>query len=124
MHSTIATFVVLLRASVQLAASQGPLMLISLYSGFTCWVVVPLRVKPTNAAAIHGPLIFEGTIHSHLMSSDIWSRIWSDWERNSFASVSEDLGLVLLETGLVHSGTITPPYTESYTVANGGKTHE
>lgn len=71
-------------------------------------MVVPLLVKPTCAAALYGPLIFEGTIHSHLMSTDIWSRIWSEWERHSFARMSEDLGLVLLEAGLVHSGTLTP----------------
>jgi len=85
-------------------------MLISLYSGLASWVVVPQRVKPTNAAALYGPLIFEGTIHSHLMSADIWSGIWSEWERHSFASVSEDLGLVLLEANLNRYGTLTPPF--------------
>lgn len=87
-------------------------MLISLYSGLTSWVVVPQRVKPTNGA-LYGPLIFEGTIHSHLMSTDIWSRIWTEWERRLFASVSEDLGLVLLEAGLNRYGTLTPPFTEA-----------
>ena len=85
-------------------------MLISLYSGLASWVVVPQRVKPTNAAALYGPLIFEGTIHSHLMSAHIWSRIWGEWERHSFARVSEDLGLVLLEASLNRYGTLTPPY--------------
>ncbi len=88
-------------------------MLISLYSGMAAWVVVPQRVRPTNAAAIHGPLIFEGTIHSHLLSSDIWTHIWSEWERQSYASVSEDLGLVLLGACLDRYGTLTPPYTFS-----------
>ena len=87
-------------------------MLVSLYSGFASWVVVPVRVRPAEAAAKHGPLTFEGTIHSHLMSPDIWTRIWSEWEIKSFASVSEDLGLVLLEAGLLHSGTLTPPFTD------------
>jgi hypothetical protein len=92
-------------------------MLISLYSGMASWVVVPQRVRPTNAAAIHGPLIFEGTIHSHLVSSDIWSRIWSDWELQSYASVSEDLGLVLLGACLDRYGTLTPPpYTGALAV--------
>lgn len=86
-------------------------MLISLYSGLVSWIVVPQRVKPVNAAALHGPLIFEGTIHSHLMTADIWSHIWSEWEQKSFATVSADLGLVLLDAGLTHSGTLTPPYT-------------
>jgi len=88
-------------------------MLISLYSGMASWVVVPQRVRPTNAVAIHGPLIFEGTIHSHLLSTDVWSRIWTEWERNSFASVSEDLGLVLLEACLNRYGTLTPPFTRA-----------
>lgn len=86
-------------------------MLISLYSGLASWVVVPQRVRPTNAAALYGPLIFEGTIHSHLMSADIWSRIWSEWEQHSFASVSEDLGLVLLEASLDRYGALPPPFT-------------
>ena len=86
-------------------------MLISLYSGMAAWVVVPQRVRPTNAAAVHGHLIFEGTIHSHLLSSDIWTRIWSEWERHSYASVSEDLGLVLLEACLDRYGTLTPPFS-------------
>ena len=86
-------------------------MLISLYSGMASWVVVPQHTRPTNAAAIHGPLIFEGTIHSHLLSSDVWSRIWSEWEQHSFASVSEDLGLVLLEACLNRYGTLTPPFS-------------
>jgi hypothetical protein len=85
-------------------------MLVSLYSGFISWIVVPQRVKPTNAAAMHGPLIFEGTIHSHLMARETWSHIWSEWEKKAFATVSEDLGLVLLEAGLIHSGTLTPPH--------------
>jgi len=88
-------------------------MLISLYSGLTSWVVVPQRVKPTKAAFLFGSLIFEGTIHSHLISADIWSRIWSDWERQSFSSVSEDLGLVLLEASLNRYGTLTPPFAEA-----------
>jgi hypothetical protein len=88
-------------------------MLVSLYSGLASWVVVPVRVRPAEAAVKYGTLTFEGTIHSHLMSSDIWSRIWSEWEFKSFASVSEDLGLVLLEAGLLHSGTLTPPFTEA-----------
>ena len=88
-------------------------MLVSLYSGLISWVVVPQRVKPTNAACLFGPLIFEGTIHSHLMSTNIWSRIWSDWERQSFSSVSEDLGLVLLEASLDRYGTLTPPFAEA-----------
>lgn len=85
-------------------------MLISLYSGLASWVVVPQRVRPTNAAALYGPLIFEGTIHSHLMSADIWSRIWTEWERRSFASVSEDMGLVLLEANLNRYGTLTSSF--------------
>lgn len=88
-------------------------MLISLYSGLISWVVVPQRVRPTNAAYLFGPLIFEGTIHSHLMSATIWSRIWSDWERQSFSIVSEDLGLVLLEANLNRYGTLTPSLTEA-----------
>ncbi|GAB3359350.1 hypothetical protein [Lysobacter tyrosinilyticus] len=79
-------------------------MIISLYSGMASWVVVPQRVKPTRATFLFGPLIFEGTIHSHLLSADIWSRIWSDWERQSFSSLSEDLGLVLLEASLNRYG--------------------
>jgi len=88
-------------------------MLVSLYSGLASWVVVPVRVRPAEAAFRYGPLAFEGTIHSHLMPSDIWSRIWSEWEYKSFASISEDLGLVLLEAGLLHSGTLTPPFTDA-----------
>jgi hypothetical protein len=88
-------------------------MLISLYSSIASWVVVPQRVRPTNAAILYGPLTFEGTIHSHLMSADIWSRIWTEWERHSFASVSEDLGLVLLGASLDRYGTLTPPFTEA-----------
>lgn len=88
-------------------------MLVSLYSGLTSWVVVPQRVRPAHAARLLGPLIFEGTIHSHLMSTTIWSRIWSDWERQSYSSVSEDLGLVLLEANLDRYGTLTPPFAEA-----------
>lgn len=96
-------------------------MLISLYSGMASWVVVPQRVRPTNAAALHGPLIFEGTIHSHLLSSEVWSRIWTEWERHSFASVSEDLGLVLLEACLKRYGTLTPPFTASPATPTGSQ---
>jgi len=92
-------------------------MLISLYSGMASWVVVPQRVRPTQAAAIHGPLIFEGTIHSHLLSPHIWTRIWSEWERHPFASLSEDLGLVLLGACLDRYGTLTPPFSGPHATA-------
>jgi hypothetical protein len=89
-------------------------MLISLYSGMASWVVVPQRVRPTNAAGIHGPLIFEATIHSHLLPADIWARIWSEWERHSFASVSEDLGLMFLAASLDRYGTLLPPFSGTH----------
>ena len=86
-------------------------MRISLYSGISSWVVVPDGTKPTSATAHHGQLIFEGTIHSHLLSSDVWAHIWKDWQKQPFASVSEDLGLVLLEASLRRYGTLTPPFS-------------
>ena len=89
-------------------------MFISLYSGPGCWVVVPVGMKPTTAAVIHGPLAFEGTIRSHLLPTEVWSRIWSEWGQASYASVSGKLGQVLLEAGRVHSGTLTPPFTEAW----------
>ena len=88
-------------------------MIVSLYSSLASWVVVPVRVEPSQAAAEYGPLTFEGTIHSHLMPSDIWSRIWSEWESQPFACVPEVLGLVLLEAGQLHYGTLTPPFTQA-----------
>lgn len=75
-------------------------MLISLYSGMASWVAVPGRVTLTGAAGLPGPLIFEGTINSQLLSAEVLSRIGSEWKRRSFARVSEDLGLVLLEACL------------------------
>ena len=86
-------------------------MLISLYSGMSSWVVVPDRSKPTGATALVGHLIFEGTIHSHLLSSDVWMRIWTEWQQRTFALVSEDLGLVLLEASLKRYGTLMPPFS-------------
>lgn len=86
-------------------------MRISLYSGMSSWVVVPDRQPPHQAEAIHGHLIFEGTIHSHLLSDDVWTRIWAQWQRHAFALVSEDLGLVLLEASLKRYGTLTPPFS-------------
>lgn len=86
-------------------------MHISLYSGMSSWVVVPDRQMPMLATALHGRLIFEGTIHSHLLSDDVWTRIRSQWQQQSFAVVSEDLGLVLLEASLKRYGTLTPPFS-------------
>jgi hypothetical protein len=85
-------------------------MRISLYSGMSCWIVVPDGAEP-DATGLPRPLIFEGTIHSHLLPSEVWARIWSQWQRRAFARLSEDMGLVLLEASLRRYGTLAPPFS-------------
>lgn len=65
-------------------------------------------MKPTGATTRFEPLVFEGTIQSHLLSAQLWSRTWSDWQRQSFSRMSEDLGLVLLEASLNRDDTLNP----------------
>lgn len=95
-------------------------MLISIYSSFSSWVVVPQRAKPTSAAVLYGPLIFEGTLPSHLMATSVWSHIWKEWEQRSFASVSEEQGLAMLESAFDRYGTLMPPFVHQ---AGAGAKH-
>ena len=90
-------------------------MLISLYSGVPAWVIVPQRVRPARAAGLQGPLAFEGTIHSHLLPTDLWTRIRSEWERHCFARVTQEQGRSLLAAAMRRFGTLAPPFSGAQT---------
>jgi hypothetical protein len=69
-------------------------MYLSLYSGLKSWVLAQSDKVP--AAAKFGTLMFEGFIPEEFFPTDIWQRLSTDIERDGFAPVSEDLGVVLI----------------------------
>jgi hypothetical protein len=82
-------------------------MLISLYSAPACWLLIPAHgAHPTDELSPCGALTFEGTVSSDLMAGDIWSRLLRECEQNTFARVSEALGLTLLEATFDRNGDV------------------
>ena len=96
---------------MQLGAIHPVLMRISLYSGPACWIMVLAGCHSVAAFTACGPLQFEGTVPSQLIAKDIWTPLLSECQENSYAEISEDLGLTLLDETLRRYGTLTlaPP---------------
>ena len=86
------------------------------WSTATLIVVVRPCSRQKTKAGLHGVRMrrpCDATNLATLASTDIWSRIRTERERHSLASVSEDLGLVLLEACLNRYGTLEPPFGEA-----------
>ena len=82
-------------------------MLVSIYSGRSCWVTVPAKHKPPpSSVTACGSLIFESTVPSALVSDEIWKRFRADIDRQGFSQVSEDMGLHLMDECMERYGTI------------------
>jgi len=79
-------------------------VLISLYSGRSCWVMVPTSQSPPLSAITRcGTLIYEGTMPSALISDDLWTLWRGAIQKQGFCQVNEDLGLLLLtESGMTY----------------------
>lgn len=83
-------------------------VLVSIYSGRSCWVMVPAKHRPPLASVTEcGTLIFESTIPSILVSDEMWRRFRTDINRQGFSQVSEDVGLQLMDECMERYGTIT-----------------
>lgn len=87
---------------------QGCVLFFLLYSGAANWVIFPAQSSITGATALYGPLIYEGTISFNVVPLANRKHIASEWDQRAFAAVSEDIGLMLLDAGLLHSGTLSP----------------
>jgi hypothetical protein len=83
-------------------------MLVNVYSGTRGWVLAPAHMPPPPPPN-YGPLHYEGTVPLDLIKTDyVNAHIWIECALKSYAQVSEDIGLQLLEASLVSYGTLTP----------------
>jgi hypothetical protein len=83
-------------------------VLISLYSGAACWLLLPSdQTPPAAAVALVGPLILEATIPSDVLIASVWRRMQLEMQDHGYCCISEDLALLLLDDCLKRHGALT-----------------
>lgn len=81
-------------------------VLISLYSGASCWLLLPGEQTPPAAAVDrHGPLVLESTLPANVVLVSVWRRMQSELHEHGYCCISEDFALLLLEEYLERYGT-------------------
>jgi hypothetical protein len=83
-------------------------MYMSLYSGLRSWAMSHSSTPHPSALKRCGVLMFEGFVPIDLIPADISNRLNVEIDRDGFAPVSEDLGIILLNECYERFGKMIP----------------